>query len=256
MEAFSEERVMALVPEPPERLYVSMDGSMAHIDRSWHEVKTGVVYEGKCGEDGSDESGEKHYLSAREPAKQFAKRLSVAAAQAGVEGADEVVVIGDGAPWIWKLADRDYSAATQIVDLWHAKQHIWSLAEAQYGEESPQGKRWARHQCRRLEQEGPEPLLRALVRMKPRTKRAAKRLRREQGYFARNAHRMRYPQFRERGLMIGSGPVEAGCKLVVGHRLKRPGMRWKQPGADSILALRCLVLNGQQHDIRSFARAA
>jgi hypothetical protein len=92
--------------------------------------------------------------------------------------------------------------------------------------------------------------------MKPRSPEAAEKLRTERGYFAENAARMRYPAFRQRRLMIGSGIAEAACKVVVGQRLKQAGMRWKHPGADHILALRCLVLNHQHDDIRLYAKAA
>lgn len=249
---------LAVLPAGPpvERLYVTMDGSCAHIDGEWHEVKTGVVYPARPGPDGHDVSGEKRYLSLQAPAETFAERLYVTALQAGVHQAQETVVIGDGAAWIWNYAAVHYPDATQIVDYWHACQYLHDLATAQYGEGSPQGRRWAREHCARLKARGPAPLLRALRRMKPRAPDAADPLRITQTYFRNNAHRMRYPQFRERGLMIGSGVAEAACKVVVEQRLKGAGMRWKHPGADHILALRCLVLNRQTDRIRHFAKAA
>lgn len=244
------------VGSPVKRLYVTMDGSSAHIDGEWHEVKTGAIYEARAGAEGVDASGPKRYVSAQEAAEDFTGRLYVEALQAGVHRADEVIVIGDGALWIWNHAALHYPRATEIVDFWHACQHIWDLAKAQYGEGDPRGARWAREHCTRLKEEGPAKLRRALRRMKPRSSEAAERLRLERGYFTENAARMRYHEFRERGLMIGSGVAEAACKVVVGDRLKRTGMRWKHPGADHILALRCLVLNQQHDDIRRFAKAA
>jgi hypothetical protein len=241
---------------PVKRLYVTMDGSSAHIDGEWHEVKTGAVYEAPPGKEGVDEPGPKRYVSAAEPAEDFTARLYVEALQASVHRAEEVVVIGDGAPWIWHHAAVHYPGAIEIVDYWHACQHIHDLAKAQYGEGSSPGARWAREQCTRLYEAGPAGFRRALRRMKPRSPDAAERLRLERGYFTENAARMRYPQFRERGLMIGSGIAEAACKVVVGQRLKQAGMRWKHHGADPILALRCLVLNNQHDDIRRFAKAA
>jgi len=242
--------------EVPGRLYVSLDGSHAHIDGAWHEVKTGVVYRGVRGAEGLDEALGPRYVSAPEPAERFGERLYVAAAQAGVEQAGEVIVAGDGAEWIWNVAQHHYPQATQIVDYWHACQHLYALAERQYGEPSVRGRRWAQEQCRRLRRDGPPPLLRALRRLRPPTPEAAEALRLERGYFTKHAPRMQYPQFRQRGLMIGSGPVEAGCKVVVGHRLKRAGMRWTRHGADHILALRCLVLNRDYDRLAQCARAA
>lgn len=246
------------LPEGPaaERLYVTMDGSYAHVDGDWSEVRTGAVYEGAPGKEGVDTSGPKRYVSAREKPESFGERLYVVAAQAGVHRAREKVVIGDGAPWIWKLADHHYPGATEIVDYWHACQHIHEFAQRRYGEASEAGKRWARDHCQRLREKGPLRLIRALKRMPPRSAEEAELLRTELGFFRRNVQRMQYPRFRQRGLMIGSGPAEAACKLVVAQRLKRPGMRWKHDGADHILALRCLVLNQQYDNIRICAKAA
>jgi hypothetical protein len=203
-----------------------------------------------------DTSGPKRYVSAQEPAEAFTARLYVEALQAGVHRAEEVVVLGDGAEWIWNHAAVHYPGATEIVDYWHACQHIHDLAKAQYGEGSPQGQRWAREHCTRLYEDGPAHYRRALRRMKPRSPEAAEKLRTELRYFTVNAERMRYPQFRARRLMIGSGIAEAACKVVVGQRLKQAGMRWKHAGADHVLAVRCLVLNNQHHNIRYYAKAA
>jgi hypothetical protein len=248
----------AVLPDGPpvDRLYVTMDGSCAHIDGEWHEVKTGVVYRPRPGPEGRDESGEKRYVSLQATAERFAEWLYVTALQAGVHRAKEVVVLGDGAPWIWNYAAVHYPGAIEIVDFWHACQHLHDLAKAQYGEGSARGARWARAQCTRLKAEGPASLRRALRRMKPRSPEAAEKLRLERGYFAANAARMRYPDFRAWGLTIGSGVAEAACKVLVEQRLKGAGMRWKHHGADHILALRALLLNRQTDQIRHFAKAA
>ena len=254
--AYLSGRVALPAGAPVPRLYVAVDGILGPIDGGWHEVKTGAVYEARPGREGIDESGVKRYVAAQETAEVFAERLYVAALQGGVERAEEVVVIGDGAPWIWKLAEHHYPRATQIVDYWHACEYVWDLAKAQYGEESEGGKRWARTHCHALKERGPQTLLRALRRLQPSSPEAAETRRVTVTYFRHNAHRMDYPRFRARGLMIGSGVAEAACKTVVGHRLKQAGMRWKHDGADHILALRCLVLNKHYDIIRHSAQAA
>jgi hypothetical protein len=240
----------------PDRLYVEMDGSHAHIDGSWHEVKTGMVFEAESDEDGIDTAGVKQYVSAQEPAERFGERLYTAAVEGGLVRAGEVVVIGDGAEWIWNLADHHYPGATQVVDYWHACQHIHDLAKGLYGEGSAQGRRWARERCKSLKTRGLTPLLRALRRRRARTPEQVEAINAALRYFTNHARRMRYHEFRRRGLMIGSGPVEAACKNVVGHRLKRAGMQWSHDGADHVLSLRCLVLSKQFDDIRRHARAA
>ena len=248
--------VRPLVAPAPRRLYVGMDGTSAHIDGRWHEVKTGVVFEGQADEEGVDRAVRQRYVAAQESSEPFGSRLYMLAAQAGVEWAGERVVIGDGADWIWNVANHHYPGATQVVDYWHACQHIHALGKAYYGEGSVQGQRWAREHCRGLKQKGPGKLLGALARMKPRTAEQAEAVRLERGYFRRNRRRMEYRQFRAAGLMIGSGPVEAACKVVVGQRLKRAGMRWSGPGADAVLAARAALLSGQTDLIAQAARAA
>jgi len=244
------------VAEAPTRLYVGMDGTSAHIDGAWHEVKTGVVYEAMRGADGVDKAVDSRYVAAQESAESFGDRLYVTAAQAGVEYAEHVVVIGDGAEWIWNIAAHHYSDAIQIVDYWHACEHIHDLAKAYYGEGTGKGKRWAQDHCRWLKQRGPGTLLRALKRMKPNTDEQREAVRRELGYFTNHQHRMQYARFRQAGLMIGSGPVEAACKVVVGHRLKRAGMRWSGRGADAILAIRAALVSGHDERVHHVAKAA
>jgi len=237
-------------PEPqqtPKSLYVAVDGAHAHIDGSWHEVKVGVVY---------SEGGGKRYLAAREEAGQFGERVYAAAAEAGVEAASEVVALGDGAEWIWNLVATHLPGAIEIVDYWHACEHIHEVANAYWGEGTKAASRWAERHKGRLLEEGPGPLLRSLRGLRSTTAEGLKAVRLARGYFGRHRERMRYPQFERRGLSIGSGSVEAACKVIVGQRLRRAGMRWTDAGADHILALRCLVKSGDHHRLYEHSRAA
>lgn len=256
MDSYDGRELEPLVSVPPARLYVSMDGTSAHLDGTWHEVKTGVVYEARTGADGLDESCQARYTAASEPAARFGQRLYLTAAQAGVEQAGEVVVVGDGAEWIWNLARHHYPDATHIVDYWHACEHIHALAQVMYGENNVPGKRWAKEHCRGLKARGPAALLGALKRMKPRTPAAAEAWAREVGYFTNNKARMQYHKYRAAGMMIGSGPAEAACKNVVGARLKQSGMRWSLAGADHVLAIRTRLLSAQHEQIAQAAKAA
>jgi hypothetical protein len=245
-----------LIPPAPRHLYVSMDGTSAHLDDTWHEVKVGVIYEGRANAEGIDESLNTRYVAACEPAGAFGARLYAAAALAGAEGAGQLTVLGDGAEWIWRLAEHHFPYATHILDYFHACEHIHDLAKRCYGEGNPQGQRWAREHCRWLKEQGPGTLLGALKRMKPATAEGREALARELGYFTHNRERMAYPQYRRMGLMIGSGPVEAACKTVVGARLKQSGMRWSMAGADHVLAIRTRLLSAQHEQIAEAAKAA
>jgi len=242
--------------EAPRRLYAAMDGTLVHIDGTWHEVKTGVIYEGVPGKEGLDTAIASEYLAAQETAEAFAERVYCAAVARAWEQAAETVVLGDGADWIWNQSAHHFPNATEIVDYWHACEHIWDLRRAVYEAASKAGDRWAHEHCKRLLVQGPGSLLRALDRLKPAAPEAQETVRLESGYFAKHQHRMCYPQYRARGLMIGSGPVEAACKRVVGDRLKRAGMRWSAQGADAVLAVRCALLNKQSNLLTQAARAA
>ena len=242
------------------RLYVCIDAAKAHTDGAWHDIKTGVVFGGEPSIDKSgrivDRMADVRYVAAQESSELFGRRIYLRALLSGIENAKEVVVLGDGAEWIWNIAGMHFSGCIEILDYYHACEHIWSLAGTLYGEGSENGKRWAETHCLKLKESGPGSLLRALKRRKGRTAAEKEALRLELGYFQDHKSRMDYPKYLSMGLMIGSGPVESACKVVVGQRLKQAGMRWTREGADAILALRTAVLSGQSDRIQQLAKAA
>ena len=145
-----------------------------------------------------------------------------------------VVMLGDGARWIWELAVEHFGACVEILDYYHASQHLWEVARALFGRDTPEAAAWAAPLARRLRDEAaaPDPV-------------AADVLRRERAFFRTNAARMAYPDFRARGFPIGSGAVESAARHVVQARMKRPGMRWSDPGARAMLALRARLRSGR-----------
>jgi hypothetical protein len=174
----------------------------------------------------------------------FARRVEREARRRGFDQAPRRVVLGDGAPWIWNLADEIFPGAIQIVDLYHAKQHLGDVAKALYGPGSDLAHHWASQRGEELDQGQIDALLEALRLHAPSHEQARQCLE----YVQRNRHRMRYPDFRAQGLCVASGVVEAGCKLVVTTRLKRAGMHWTVHGANAILALRCAKLSNRFND--------
>lgn len=185
----------------------------------------------------------------------FAQRVDREARRRGFDQARRRVVLGDGALWIWTLADEQFPGATQIVDLYHAKGHLSEVATALYGPGTDLARHWAQHRHADLDAGRLAALLAALRPHRTTTPQA----RTCYDYVRRNRHRMRYPQFRAQGLCVASGVVEAGCKVVAGTRLKRAGMHWTVAGADAIIALRCCRLSGRFEDFwerRSAQRAA
>ncbi len=197
------------------------------------------------------------YTGAVETAEEFGRRLDREAGKRGWGRAQKQVVMGDGAEWIWNLAALHFPGAIEVVDLYHARQHLWDLARRLYPNDADKPKAWMKlHQKRLLDKGKIKKLVGVLRAIKSRHSEVAAKIRIEADYFERNAERMRYPQFRRQHLFVGSGVIEAGCKTVVASRLKRSGMFWTVRGANAILALRCSYLNGRFEDYWEDRQAA
>jgi hypothetical protein len=239
----------------PGELVVQTDGVMIRYLDGWHEVKLGLV----AGQvDGKLERPS--YLAQRAAPDKFGKRLLAEAARRGAleiigwEGGitgrgiallRRVIVLGDGAPWIWNLASDCFGDRVEILDYYHATEHIWKLANTLYGEGSNKAGRWAKRQCGRVLTRGVEGLLRALRAIRRCRPEAKETLRRERGYFLTNRVRMGYPSFKEQGLPIGSGAVESAARHLVQQRMKLSGARWSKAGAQAVLNVRCHILSNR-----------
>ncbi len=197
------------------------------------------------------------YTGAIETAEEFGKRIYLEAWKRGWSRAEKKVVMGDGAEWIWNLAEQHFPGAVQIVDLYHARQHLWELARKLYPNDEVNQKVWMKvHQRRMLDKGKIEKLVGALRSIHSANPEVREKIRTEADYFERNAERMRYPKFRRQHLFVGSGVIEAGCKTVIGSRLKQSGMFWTVRGANAIVALRCCHINGRFEDYWESRRAA
>jgi len=253
-----------LVSEPIPILYVQMDGTGVPVVKKeteghkgktdgppahTREVKLGCVFtqtgwdlEGYAIRDPDSTT----YTGAIETAEDFGKRLYREAWTRGWSRAQKKVVMGDGAEWIWNLADLHFSGAVQIVDLYHARQHLWDVARRLYPNEASKQQAWMKaHQKKLLDKGKIEKLVLSLRGIASGNTEVLEKLRTEADYFERNTERMRYPKFRRQHLFVGSGVIEAGCRTVIGSRLKQSGMFWTVRGSNAIIALRCSHLNGQ-----------
>ena len=265
----------AVAGQPIPILYVQMDGTGVPVVKKetvgrqgkiagqpahTREVKLGCVFtQTTWDKDGYPirDPDSTTYTGAVETAEEFGRRLYREAWKRGWSYAQKQVVMGDGAEWIWNLVAEHFPEAMQIVDLYHARQHLWDLARGLYPNDPGKQKGWMKlHQKRLLDRGKIERLVGALRALKSRDPQVAQKLRTEADYFERNAERMRYPQFRRQHLFVGSGVIEAGCKTVVAARLKQSGMFWAVRGANAILALRCAYLNGRFEDYWESRRAA
>ncbi|MGH9639011.1 MAG: ISKra4 family transposase, partial [Bryobacteraceae bacterium] len=223
------------------------EGQPAHT----REVKLGCVFTqcstDKDGRPVRDEQSTS-YVAAIETAEQFGLRLYTEAWRRGWSRAKKKVVPGDGAVWIWNLAGQHFPGAIQVVDLYHARQHLWDLSAKLFSGDGKTRKRWIARCLDRLDRGKIEALVKILRDSPPPTEELAKTIATEAEYFERNAERMRYPSFRAQGLFVGSGVIEAGCKIVIAARLKCSGMFWTVRGANAIVALRCCRLSRRFED--------
>ena len=174
----------------------------------------------------------------------FAARVEREATRRGFDRAARRAVLGDGAPWIWNLATEYFHGAIQIVDRFHAKQHLSEVAKSIDGAGSDLGDQWAHQRHDELDAGDIEAILCALRVHSPKDDEARKCV----DYIDDNRMRMRYAEFRGAGLCTSTGVVEAGCKTAIGTRCKRAGMHWTVAGADAIIALRCCKLSGRYED--------
>jgi len=253
------------------RLYVELDGVLARLRRGsvpmdaqeseregdvYREVKVGAAFVGEPGPERSelvpgvliDVPGPKQYVARRTTADDFGPRLYTLARQAGLLRAQQVVILGDGAKWIWKLAEEQFPGAVQIVDEYHAREHVWDVARAAFAAEPEMRDSWA-HQVIDWLCQGRVPEVIAAIEKLPelspppgKTKSIPQT---EAEYFRTNQQRMQYPVFRAQGMHLGSGIAEAACKTVVSTRAKRSGMRWTPGGLATILAIRTALLSQQ-----------
>ncbi len=175
---------------------------------------------------------------------QFAYRVEREAKRRRFDQAARQVVLGDGAPWIWNIADFLFPNAIQIVDRFHAKEHLGEVAKAIWGPNSELGKEWTRQRHEELDAGQLDAIIAALSRQAKTCEKARQCI----DYIQKNRHRMDYAAFHARGLCTSTGVVEAGCKLAIGTRLKRAGMHWTLRGANAIIALRCCRLSGRFED--------
>jgi hypothetical protein len=232
------------------------DGQPAHT----REVKLGCVFtQTTWDKDGYAirDPDSTTYTGAIETADEFGKRIYREAWNRGWNRAEKKVVTADGAEWIWNQAKLHFPRAIQIVDLYHAREHLWELARRLYPSDPASQKAWMKvHQKRLLDKGKIEKLVLSLRSIESSNADVLEKIRTEADYFERNAARMRYPKFRRQHLFVGSGVIEAGCKTVIGSRLKQSGMFRTLRGANSIIALRCCHLNGRFENYWESRRAA
>ncbi len=256
------------------KMYVCMDGTgvpMVKADvtgrqgkgengqAKTREAKLGCIFTqttiDKEGHPVRDE-GSTSYTGAIETAEEFGKRIYSEAGRRGIDKAEMVCVIGDGAPWIWNIADEHLYGATQIIDLYHAREHYWNVARIVFGNNKKKLTHWTEQRRKELNKGKVGQVINAIKRVSPSTEVAKEICDKEIIYFEKNKERMRYDVFKRKGLFVGSGVLEAGCRTVIGQRLKQSGMHWSVKGANNIISLRCCILSNRWEDFWEYRACA
>lgn len=236
----------------PEQLHISMDGVMAHVGGKWREVKLGVCYE-RTGDTGPRQSV---YYATLASSGQFGQRLRTLGWVAGEPKCRNVAVVADGSDWIWQEAGKYYTQRVQILDFFHAAEHLYALARARFGEKSTEVEKWTGEQKGRLLDNRVAEVIADIEGWQTNTKEAEEVRRKELGYFTTHAHRMLYKTYREAGYHIGSGVMESSCRWVVQQRMKGAGMRWSESGAEQMLHLRTAWCSRSHKDLINATRSA
>ena len=252
--------------KPVEKLYIALDGTgVPMVPRETaarrgkgpdgrartREVKLGCLFtqtaldaRGRPVRDPDSSS----WVATLGTAERFGSLLYAEGLRRGAGHAGQLVVLGDGAPWIWNLAGEHFPGAIEVVDLYHAREHLHALGRLVLPALGADGPGWLAERLAELDRGDVEAMLAAARRMALEAVIVAD-VETALGYFETNRERMRYGRFRELGLFVGSGAVEAGCRAVVAQRLKLSGMRWTVRGASAIVSLRCQAASGRWDDV-------
>lgn len=267
-----EGKVVPLLPSVP-ILYIAIDGTGVPVVPSetvgrkgkqteiakTREVKLGAVFtqttrdqEGFAVRD----EGSTSYVGAIETAEEFGPRIYAEAVRRGLNQAQKVVQLSDGAVWIRKIGEDQFPNAIQIVDLFHALEYLWDVGKLVYGSTGDAVTRWFKNQKDELKEGDVENVIITLKGLKAPNQSVQEEIVKTLNYFETNRDRMKYAEWIKQGLFVGSGVIEAGCKTVVGRRLKQSGMRWTVKGANEIIALRCCQISGRWEEFWENRQAA
>lgn len=264
--AFLNKEVKPFVEDKIPVLYVSYDGTGVPMvpwetagrkgkqpdgSSKTREVKLGCVFTqtetDKEGRPVRDEASTT-FVGAIETSREFGERIYGEALRRGLEMAEKVTVIADGARYNWEIAALHFPDCVEIVDLYHVREHLHDLCLLLVPEGGGRLTRVETYWRTLLDEGRVENIITGATFLMPKSGERRKSVKKQIAYFSNNAHRMRYADFRAQGLFVGSGVVEAGCKTVIAKRMKQSAMKWTVRGANSIIALRCCHISGRMED--------
>lgn len=235
--------------------YLMADGALFMTrEDSWKEAKLARIFRsGDCldlgGEDARGWIRESQYVVHLGGCKEFLEKLEYR-----IHSLKRIVIVADGAPWFWDWVESHYPDMLQILDFYHATQHLWAFARERFKDESER-KQWGQAMTGLLLEDGIDEVLEELLNMEKSTSKAAEKARMSLiRYYKTHQKRMKYKTFRDQGLLIGSGPIESAHRDVLQERLKLSGQRWTFAGWQAVANLRALEKGSQWHRMIAFTQ--
>lgn len=242
-------------------LYIESDGAMAPLwgdhCRDYKENKLGILFNNrdieykktKNGKIRSDIVRKKFVSSIADGVIPIKKMLFAAAVEKGYHSAKDVIFISDGASWLAKCREEYFPEATQILDWYHAVEHLWETAEKIYGENKEKIEQWTSPLEKLLWEGKVQDVIKQLSCMADKMKKHQSSLYTLRGYYVSHANYMKYDEYRKNGWYIGSGAIESANKYIVAQRLKQSGMIWSKIGADAMIWARCKYFEGDWDEL-------
>jgi len=239
-------------------LYIMTDGSQVNTrvkdkdGSTWKEMKLGMVFTDKDLRTVNDHVyiDNKEYTAYFGSVSEFKKLLFETAARAGYGKIKRVVIIGDGAKWIWNMCEELFPDAVCILDLFHMKENIYDYAKALFPNNEKKYTKWAKTVAYYIESDQVKKALKK-INENPLPETAGKNVVNLTGYIMNNIDRINYLDYKNQGYYVGSGMIESGNKVVVQKRLKQTGMRWSREGGQRMVALRAKYESNKWEDVRN-----
>jgi hypothetical protein len=251
----------------PTRMYLALDGTMCPLREPWRkngslgklvcrygEAKVGMVFTTDQKEGLDTGILTRACVATLGHIVPFTLLILSLARQWKAHRAAELIVLGDGAAWIWALVRKHFPQAVEIADLWHILEHLWEIAECRFGDRTSEAaKMWVTVMRSLLEQDLASVVISDIERWEPKSDKQREKRDKEAAFLRENQERLKYKTFLSKGYMVGSGPIESRCKHLVQRRLHEGGMHWREQTAEAVLAIRAGLHGTQKIDLRAYA---
>lgn len=229
-------------------LYVGVDGVMTPLNQQqgYKEAKVGVIFWSKDHQKIQGKRGKirhREYIATLKSRTEFRNRVSLLYHRIAAQKPKKTVVIGDGAHWIWEMAQKQFSGSVEILDFFHLSEYVWKVAKLAYPKDEQKQSDWGETQQKLLKKSQWRIVIKNAQNLTRKKQDLIKAITNLERYLTNNKSRIDYQSYLKAGLMIGSGVVESSNRRVVTQRLKQAGMHWSKRGAEGVMALRAAYLS-------------